>query len=201
MTPLSATNRPVGKAYLFYDTAYVPGMPVPVLKMRAVKWPAAASRAAFRIWCQPQPIDSEIVPLAKLLIGTGAAGKAVADANHLVSGWSIRASLHSGEKRVVLRIIQQTDGKRAKSQPLKIAFPSVQASRITRQFDTGNGIVLHSFEFAPGKEAMVRAGALRISTQEAVKKNALHFVKPASVDVREKGESLRLTVPPPSAKN
>jgi hypothetical protein len=54
------------KKYVYYDMAFEPDRPVPVLQYRAPNWPKQAERARIELWCKFRPTIEEEVPLGKL---------------------------------------------------------------------------------------------------------------------------------------
>jgi Mg-chelatase subunit ChlD len=195
VTPMSGPNRSVGKPYLFVDAAYAAGRPVPVLQLRAVKWPTAARQASFRVWCQPRPVSSERVPLSRLLDEKSKAG------SQRVAGSLLRAHVQSDKGGLTLRVVQRAETKTAAFQPLKIDVAGLPAKRIVRQFDPDHNVILHRFEFDTGKEPLLSSAELQVIPRDAAKNGAWTLAAPATIPVRAKGELLQLTVPPLGKRN
>ncbi len=67
ITPLPQSADPAAaKKYVYYDMAFAPNRPVPVLKYLAPNWPKQAEEAQIELWCKFRPTIEEEVALGKL---------------------------------------------------------------------------------------------------------------------------------------
>lgn len=59
-------DRALGPAYIFYDVAFEPARPVPVLSCLAPAWPPSAASAVIRLWFKRSRTEPDLaVPLAR----------------------------------------------------------------------------------------------------------------------------------------
>ncbi len=67
ITPLpQPADAREAKKYVYYDMAFEPDRPVPVLQYRAPDWPKQAEEAQIELWCKFRPTIEEEVALGKL---------------------------------------------------------------------------------------------------------------------------------------
>jgi hypothetical protein len=67
ITPLpQPADAAAAKKYVYYDMAFEPDRPVPVLQYRAPDWPKQAEEAQIELWCKFRPTIEEEVALGKL---------------------------------------------------------------------------------------------------------------------------------------
>jgi hypothetical protein len=67
ITPLpQPADAAAAKKYVYYDMAFEPDRPVPVLLYRAPDWPKQADEAQIELWCKFRPTMEEEVALGKL---------------------------------------------------------------------------------------------------------------------------------------
>lgn len=64
--PVNPDGKSVGQAYAFFDPAYEPKQPVPLVNLVAQSWPKTAWKARIRVYSQPpkQPSSFELLPPA-----------------------------------------------------------------------------------------------------------------------------------------
>jgi hypothetical protein len=152
ITPLTSDGQLADQVYPFFDANFEPDQPVPVLKLVAVKWPAAASGAMISAWYQSRAAEPLlVVPLSS----TVDAGQTPTTpiVMELSGGARIRIDARFVDAARTLyrvRVIERHPTSPAALEWLKVAPPfagDLHASHITRQFDQRFRTAVHSFDY------------------------------------------------------
>lgn len=140
--------------YTYYDRNYAAGTPVPVIRCLAPNWPADSNRAEVNVWCRfDRSNPTEEVPLAMW-----AAGEAAQAASRPVAGMDgieYRVELVPAltETDSLLRIVETHSEISAGLNAVRtevVGYGDRLPRRIVRQYDSKNGLAVHSYYFDRG---------------------------------------------------
>lgn len=173
--------------YPCYDLAYEASTPVPVLYCDVPKWPEGATRASLKLWfrlhsseamaresggariadcdefSRPRPLGQEWLDGVKFIVKTVSADKGcelLVEEQHLKSGppeWA----------RVQLEISERPD-------------------RIVREFDYEGKMARHHFHFLNRTRQQISNGAVQVTSQKALKRDAATVADPFEVEIPER---------------
>ncbi len=178
-----------GEPYVFVDTDFEMGRPVPVVDLLVPGWPREAKEAAIRIWFSTKPID----PDATLSVGDLEEGVEQALDVAGLSGVTIGATLEkpAGAGRGRVTIVERHPPGRADDLPLLRVRLEPACERASHAVDVTDARVRHEFDFPLDAAGNVPSGT-RVSFVYATRLKELS-VSPASPGgvVR----SLRVTLP------
>ena len=180
VVPVLASGKTMPRTYVFYDTHYEPGKPVPLLAWHASDWPANATQADVRVWAKNEAsVELQSIPLNQLT--QDAAGFAKGIPVNGVEGITLRGQLaeNLGASNAMQIQITELHGERSRGVgSIRIVLDAGGNSlptRITRRFDSESRMAIHTFEFesAMGRTLLASSRArLVITSREATLEGA-----------------------------
>ncbi|MCY2988666.1 MAG: caspase family protein [Planctomycetota bacterium] len=179
--------KSAGHPYIFYDLDYELGQPVPVLQFVASPWPPLANRAALKLWFKLQP---QLTPPTKEVRVSSVRGEREDDfAKELRVPDVVQFSVQvrpfqdaEGSGQEVF-VTEQRD-KSALAAAFKVEV-SGTPDTIRRQSYPQVGRVEHEFRYRNASPSDVEQFWLRLTSVEALKKEAVEFQAPKPLVVSE----------------
>jgi len=187
---------------VFYDRHFTVGEPVPVIDCVASNWPASATRAEIRVWCQSSATPPAMaVPLSEVVRGADrfAAPQTVSG----VDGFQFRASVGavpSADQPWELRVVTQSAADGPDAGSLRVTWRSEAALlpvRIMHRYDPSGRQATHSFWFPIGTTPATVAqsqGEILFTARAATRSGAFRTAndRPLVVDVTGNDGTLQL---------
>jgi hypothetical protein len=190
---------PAGEPYIFFDAAYEPDKPVPVLQLAANEWPREANAAKIRAWFAPRPSSpTEVVTLAGPPNDT--TGRRSVDLRSF-PGVQIEfdaGTLAGAADWYRVRVIERHDSQSAGIGSFKVCVPAageLEPARITRQFDSKNRIAVHSFYYRQSDDLIARLerAEIMLVSRESAQSGSWKFAEQdVDILITESGEYLPL---------
>lgn len=194
ITPVLPLAEEEPTPYIFYDAPYMPGTPVPLVRLAAGDWPAAATRASVRLWSRDLPAEPlDRVPLAKVAnaIPDEPRGFPVTDANGVFfQARTTRGS--SGE--LVVGIVERHTAESGGVGSLKVAL-TPPADHVVHQFDSRDRVVLHTFTFRNPAENLADRLEIQFTSRDSVLAGALRLERDAEVNVAPRSDLIENSSP------
>jgi hypothetical protein len=187
VTPLSGTSDTGSpdqiESYVFYDTNFVPGEPVPVLSWQAIDW-QDWTMARIQFWCKLRP--TEPLHIIRLQDVTYREFQNVPE----MSGVQLKVET-SPESGGIYRVhvVENHTARPAQIHSLRVQFqtdPQLKPSRVRHQFDRKTGLATHSFEFPLEAQAQIESFAgsrIVITRADDIKEGALQISGDSAIDV------------------
>jgi hypothetical protein len=173
-------NVPVGVPYVFYDTNFEPGTPVPVLTWTAYNWPKNAKHARINFWCKDSPSEGAgRRPLSYFLGQWRPVGS---------TGVNLSAKTKQMGDQWEICIEEQHTAQSQKIDDLRIKLEldsslQVQPTWVEHQFKTDeNGVAIHAihrYQFPARWSDKIRRSdpGIVITKGADAKRGALHLEK------------------------
>jgi hypothetical protein len=176
-SPQPLTDQP----YVFYDRAFEPNTPVPVLSLVANAWPDEADLARVELWFNIEPQAGLKVekPLREAL-GAGETNRLTIEGREV--GYTVSVESAGGGSRVV--VVE----KHPVEQGGPLAGLLVRLSReeyeVIRSYFPTSGRVRHEFRFtAVSEQEILNSCQLRITAAEEIKRKSVHVTPPLNVRI------------------
>ncbi len=191
ITPLAA-DKAAGAKYIFYDTNYEPGVPVPLLNWLAEGWPRTADKAEVRAWLKFRETKPDwVVKLSQAANvlpanGTGAALDGLSGVTYQVR--THRSSEAGGANSVAVIERYADDSPGLGSVKIEL-FP--KPVRIIHRFDPENHLATHIFELDDVDEQTLGNYELHFTRRENLERDALQLGEPITRGISDTSDVIR----------
>ena len=148
---IEAIPEGANEPYIFYDAAFEPSTPVPVIGFAAANWPEGAKFARIRFWCAYESIPA-VTTIQLSDIERSESSSTAFQTLPQVSGVSIRAKLEAGERGEYNVLVEEKHASNNSSAgavrvSLMIKDPNLRPGLVSHRFDTANRVARHQFAF------------------------------------------------------
>lgn len=188
VTPKLPVEDQPHPAYVFYDSNYEPGEPVPLLRLVARDWPKPAEQAEVRVWCKPEVTQAtEVVPLERVanMPPPSGDGFRIADVPGITYQARTFGDWQSGGPYQVRLVERHATDVPISALKVQMTPP---AQQVVHQFDADNGIVLHTFLFEQAEDASSVQPVFQFTDRQKLHADAWYLEQAIAVPVADSGD-------------